>query len=510
MARIAVGGFHHETNTFAPRKTTLDDFLHSASYPHMPRGADLPPAVRGQNLPVAGFIEQALAHGHEILPTVWAGASPAAAVSDDAFEEVLATLLRDLEAALPVDAVYLCLHGAMVSESQADGEAELLSQVRALVGEIPIVVSLDFHANVSAEMVELATALTAFRTYPHIDVADTGRRALALLDGILDAGVPPAKAYRPVPFLIPLVWQCTLSDPMRRIMGTLEGLEADTGASLSFAAGFPLADVPVCGPSVLAYAAEEKTAAEVADLLYEMIVAAEADFAGHLFEADEAVSHARERYRGKPIVLADTQDNPGAGAASDTTWLLEELVREDAKDAALAILCDPAAAEAAHAAGQGAELELALGATSGQPGHRPFHGCFTVEALSDGEFEGSGRMSAGSPFHLGPSALLRIGGVRVVVASRKTQASDQAIFRHLGLDPAAQRILVLKSSVHFRDDFQDLVDEILIVRAPGPNLADHCQLPYARLRRGIRLMPLGPPFSPETEDQPKAGAGKRE
>jgi microcystin degradation protein MlrC len=502
MARIAVGGFHHETNTFAPRKTTLDDFRHSASYPHMPRGPDLPGAVKGQNLPIAGFIDQALAQGHEILPTVWAGASPAAEVEDDAFDEVLSVMLGDLAAALPVEGVYLCLHGAMVTESFPDGEAEILSRVRALVGNIPLVASLDFHANVSAEMVDLATAITVFRTYPHIDMAETGRRAAALMESILASGLPPAKAYRRIPFLIPLVWQCTSSDPMARIIGTLEGLGADSGTSPSLAAGFPLADVDVCGPSVLAYAAEEGAAAEVADLLLNAISDAEADFAGHLYEPEEAVAYALAHYRGKPIVLADTQDNPGAGAASDTTWLLEELVRQDAEDAALAILCDPAAATEAHAVGQGAELELAVGATSGQPGHRPFRGQFVVEALSDGEFEGSGRMSAGSPFHLGPTALLRIGGVRIVVASRKTQASDQAIFRHLGLDPAAQKILVLKSSVHFRDDFQDLAEEILIVRAPGPNLADHRQLPYARLRPGIRLMPLGPAFDPP--------AGKRE
>lgn len=495
MARIAVGGFHHETNTFAPRKTTLDDFLHSASYPHMPRGADLPKAVKGQNLPIAGFIEQALRQGHEVLPTVWAGASPAAEVEDDTFEEILSILLKDLEAALPIDGVYLCLHGAMVTESYPDGEAEILSRVRDLVGDKPLVASLDFHANVSAEMVDLATALTVFRTYPHIDMADRGREAALMLAWILKEG-PPVKAYRRIPFLIPLVWQCTLSDPMREIMGTLAQLEADIPSYPSLAAGFPLADVPVCGPSVLAYAADETEATEIVDRLYREICEAEAAFAGHLYEPEEAVAHALAGYRGKPIVLADTQDNPGAGAASDTIWLLEELMKQDADDAALAILCDPACAAAAHEAGRGAELDLDLGAISGQPGHRPFHGHFIVEALSDGEFEGTGRMSAGSPFHLGPTALLRIGGVRVVVASRKTQANDQAIFRHLGLDPTTQKILVLKSSVHFRDDFQDLADEVLIVCAPGPNLADHRELPYTRLYPGTRLMPLGPPFDP--------------
>ena len=132
----------------------IDHCLGVVLYPHMPRGADLPKAVKGQNLPIAGFIEQALRQGHEVLPTVWAGASPAAEVEDDTFEEILSILLKDLEAALPIDGVYLCLHGAMVTESYPDGEAEILSRVRDLVGDKPLVASLDFHANVSAEMVD--------------------------------------------------------------------------------------------------------------------------------------------------------------------------------------------------------------------------------------------------------------------------------------------------------------------------------------------------------------------
>jgi microcystin degradation protein MlrC len=190
-------------------------------------------------------------------------------------------------------------------------------------------------------------------------------------------------------------------------------------------------------------------------------------------------------------VLADTQDNPGAGGASDTVGLLEALVRNDAKDAVFGMLYDPAAATAAHNAGTGSEIELSIGAGSGQPGHLPFQGRFTIEALTNGEFIGTGPMKRGVRYRMGPTALLRIGGVRVVVTSGKTQVNDQALLRHIGLDLEQQRILAIKSSVHFRADFTGLAGDILVVVAPGPNVADHLALDYQRLRSGVRLVPLG-------------------
>jgi microcystin degradation protein MlrC len=191
-------------------------------------------------------------------------------------------------------------------------------------------------------------------------------------------------------------------------------------------------------------------------------------------------------------VLADTQDNPGAGANSDTVGLLAALVRNGATGAALATLYDPEVAAIAHRAGEGATINIGLGAKSGLPGHQPYHAAYRVERLGDGNFTATGPFYRGSRVRLGPMALLSLDGVRIVVASRKQQAADQAVFRHLGIEPAEQKILALKSSVHFRADFQPIAEQILIVAAPGPNLADHRQLAYRRLRPGLRIMPLGP------------------
>ena len=497
MARIAVGGFQHETNTFAPSPASYADFEAADAWPGLVSGADLLESFDGLNLPIAGFLERARARGHACVPLVWCSAMPSAQVTEDAFERVAAALIAELAAGAPYDAVYLDLHGAMVCEHLEDGEGELLRRVRGVIGEdLPLVVSLDLHANVTRAMVEHATALLAYRTYPHIDMAETGVRAARHLERLLGTGSSEAKALVKLPFLIPLTWQCTTEEPARTLYARLEALEGGAVSSLSFAPGFAPADIAECGPAILAYAAHQEAADHAAAEMAALVAAAEGDFAGRLYEPDEAVEYAIARAGARPIVLADTQDNPGAGANGDTVGLLEALVRHDAREALLGVLRDAETAAQAHAAGIGAEIEIALGAKSGLEGHRPFRGRARVEGLSDGRLIGTGPFYGGSRIRLGPTALLAIGGVRVVVSSRKLQAADQAMFQHIGAEPAAHKIVALKSSVHFRAHFQPIAAEILVVTAPGPNPADHTRLDYRRLRPGVRLMPLGPESGP--------------
>ena len=196
MTRIAVGGFLHETNTFAPTKATYDDFVHGGGWPSMAQGADVLKVMRDINVGLAGFVEQAEASGWELVPTISCAASPCAHVTKDAFERIVNVMVDGIAAAGPIDAVYLDLHGAMVTEHLDDGEGEILARVRQVIGkDLPLVVSLDLHANVTPEMIAHADALIAYRTYPHVDMADTGRAAaqhLALLlrRAALREGVP--------------------------------------------------------------------------------------------------------------------------------------------------------------------------------------------------------------------------------------------------------------------------------------------------------------------------------
>jgi len=496
MARIAVGGFQHETNTFAPLKATYRDFEMADGWPGLTEGPAILSAFEGINLPVAGFLGRTRSH-HEIVPLLWCSASPSAHVERDAYERIAGRLLSLIKEAGSLDGIYLDLHGAMVAEHLEDGEGELLERIRALVGrEIPIVVSLDLHANVTERMVRHASALVVCRTYPHVDLAESGEWSADLLDRLLKHG-PLKKAMRRAEFLVPLTWQCTLIDPAQSLYRQVTESERAGAASASFAFGFPPADIAECGPVALAYAEDQATADRIAERLIAAVNEAEPDFAGKVWQPDEAVATAKGRALElkRPIILADTQDNPGAGGNSDTVGLLDALVRGHAEQAVFANLYDPKTAEVAHRAGVGAEITLGIGGWSGMKGSAPFHGTFKVERLGDGNFDATGPFYRGNRMQLGPMALLKIGGVSIVVASRKQQAADQAMLRHLGIEPAQQRILALKSSVHFRADFQPIAGEILIVAAPGANPVDHRALHYTHLRDGVRLMPMGDAFS---------------
>jgi microcystin degradation protein MlrC len=216
-----------------------------------------------------------------------------------------------------------------------------------------------------------------------------------------------------------------------------------------------------------------------------------------LFEPGAAVARAMQRGEpGAPVVMADTQDNPGAGGNGDTTGLLAALLERDPRDAVLGLLIDGASARQAHIVGIGHSAEFRLGEISGVPGHAPLAGEFSVEALGDGKFTCTGPMFKGFRMDLGPMAVLRRGNVRVVLASKKCQAADQQMFRHVGIEPRQQRILALKSSVHFRADFQPIAKEVLVVVAPGPAKADPTMFRWTRLRPGLRLKPGGPAFTP--------------
>ncbi len=504
MTRIAIGGFLHETNTFAPTKADYTAFQQGGGWPAMCEGADLLNVMRGINVGAAGFVEEAESYGWTLVPTVWCAASPSAHVTQDAYERVSDQLLAALASAKAegLDAVYLDLHGAMVAEHIDDGEGEILARVRRLIGDdVPLVVSLDLHGNITKRSVDLADAMIAYRTYPHIDMADTGRACAKHLALMLRTKTKFAKAFRQVPFLIPISWQCTNDQPTKGIYEKLAALESHAVPTLSFAPGFPAADFEDCGPSVFAYGATQADADAAADKMVAIVESHEDDFDGKIFTPDDGVLYAMSvaKTAAKPVVIADTQDNPGAGGDSDTTGMLRALVRNDAQRAAIGAIFDPASAEAAHEAGVGASIKLSLGGKSGIPGDAPYETIFVVEQLSDGEFIAPGPYYGHRQMSMGPSACLRIGGVRVVVASRKAQLADQAMYRFVGIEPTQQAILVNKSSVHFRADFEPIAETLIICAAPGAMPADTAALPWTRLRPGIRIKPNGVAFAPKVD-----------
>jgi microcystin degradation protein MlrC len=494
--RIAVAGFQHETNTFAPVKADYEAFVVAKSFPPLCRGEDMDRRVRGKKLPVAGAIATLEAAGAETVPLLWCLATPSAQVTRDAYERITGELLSMLAAAGPLDGICLELHGAMVAEHIDDGEGELLRRIREKVGkDLPIAVSLDLHANMTAAMIEHADYIDMYRYYPHTDLAETGARAAAGLLRILESGKRPAKAFRQIDFLIPINGGCTDFGPARDIYLSLMPEMDDTIPGLqglSFASGFPHADFPDCGPSVFAYADTQDVADAAVDQLAAEIRRREGDFLPEFYAAPEAVARALEKAKGasRPITISDTQDNPGGGGPGDTTGVLRALIDADAKGAVIGAIIDPETAATAHEAGEGAVADFAIGGKR-LPGDTPVRcRARVLRARSDG-WTAVGAMKGGMVVDLGRVALLEIepSGVLVAVASRPSQTLDRSIFQHLGLVPEKLPIIAVKSSVHFRADFTPLSEAIIVAKAPGPVAIDHSELPYKRLRPGVRLMP---------------------
>jgi len=491
--KILIAGFQHETNTFAPTKASWHSFVQGEGFPPLARGLDVL-SLRDVNVPAGGFIQAAEAAGHSLVPVIWAGASASAHVTEDAYERIAGEIVEAVRRG-GYDAIYLDLHGAMVTEHLDDGEGELLARVRSIVGaDIPIVVSLDLHANVTEQMFAFADAMVAYRTYPHVDMAETGARAAHILTRLSEARERGLKhVVRRIPFLIPVNGMCTLAEPARGTYERLAALERGSIVSLSFAPGFPAADFPECGAAVWGYGFDEAEVTAAVDALVGAIVAQERDWDVRFLAPDDAVREAMRlaEHATNPVVIADTQDNPGAGGDSNTMGLVRALLRHGASNAAVGLIWDPQAAAKAHEAGVGATIELALAGGSSVPGDAPLAERFVVEHLADGRVRFDGPMMNGMWTEIGPVACLRIDGVRIAVSSVKMQMFDRNLYRVAGIEPERMKILVNKSSVHYRADFDAIAAAHLVAKAPGPMAADPADLPWQRIDPHLRLRPNG-------------------
>ena len=434
-----------------------------------------------------------------LVPSAWAGASPSSYVTQDAFERISQAILDDVRAALTqgLDGVYLDLHGAAVAEHADDSEGELIARIRLLVGpDVPIVASLDLHANVTARMLRESDGLVAYRTYPHVDMAATGELAARLLQRRLRLGRKEPLHVRRLPFLISLNAQSTWMAPAQALYEQLIALDREHGAMLSFCMGFPASDFEECGPVIWAHGEQAQLAV---DLLFAQASQA-AQWRPEWESAREAVTQAlaRAAVATAPVVIADTQDNPGAGGDSNTTGMLHALLQQRAgyrfpQQIALGLLVDPEAARMACEAGVGAQLDISLGKAvpifSGDLSDPPVQGRFTVRAISTGACVLKGPMMRGATIQMGPSACLEIDGIWVAVASGKMQMLDRELFRAVGIHPEQMKVLVVKSSNHFRADFTPIASHVLVAKAPGPMAADPGDLPWKKLSPQTRTRP---------------------
>lgn len=497
--RIAIAGFQHETNTFAPMLTTYDEFDTGGSWPAMTQGQDIIKVFSDLNIPIGGFIQAA--NDWELLPILWAAAEPGGYVATSGFDSVMTIICDGIKAAGSIDGVYLDLHGAMVVDDYEDGEGEIVRRVRKLVGNsIPIAVSLDLHGNVFPKFFELCDVVTIYRTYPHIDMAETGRRACRLLRQRIDGGVPLAKAYRQLDYLISLQSQSTMHEPAKKLYESLGAIEDTAVLSADIALGFPPADITHCGASMVCYGTDQAACDRYAKQLHDEMDRLESEFVDPMMSAADAVAQAMllSQTASAPVVICDPQDNPGAGASGDTTGLLRALINGGAQDAWLGLLWDPDAAAIAHEKGVGTQCEVTLGGryADSAPENAPLTVQVVVEQIGDGNFVFTGPMYGGATAALGKMALLKIVrddcDVHVIVSSIRTQNADCEIFRTMGVEPEKKKLLVVKSAIHFMADYQPIACEILFAEADGLNPCALDRVKYKNLRHGVRLGPNGP------------------
>ncbi|MGW8269949.1 MAG: M81 family metallopeptidase [Burkholderiales bacterium] len=488
-ARILIAQAKHETNTFSRLATDLPAYAKRM----LRTGDEIPGAVRGTNSELGGFLEVAERERWRTWFAIAADATPSGRLTPECWTHIKGAILEALDRQGPFDAILLALHGAMVTETTEDGEGELLDEIRQRVGgEVPIVSTLDLHANVTDAMARAASAFVTYRSYPHIDMGARGVEAGKLLARTLRGEIRPRSLVRRGPQLDGADHGRSQSGPMVALLERAARHMSEPGILMvNVQAGFPWADIRDVGPSIAVTYDENLTnaaarAATIADEMMGFVWETRQEKSIALLSADAALARcARSGFDGRPTVLADFSDNPGGGSYGDSTALLRAMVEARMENAAFATIADPEVAGIAQRAGVGAEIRVRLGGKHDAVLSPGFDVTARVVSLSNGDFVYEGPMQRGLAASMGPSAVLRIGGVDVVVASNRFQVYDRQFFVSQGIDPAARRVVAVKSAHHFRAAYEPIASEVIVVDAAGITSPDPKKFPYRNVRRPI-------------------------
>jgi microcystin degradation protein MlrC len=478
--RIALGMIMHESNTFFSQAMTMEKFAEKDLH----YGPEIVDHWAGTCNEMGGFLEGAERYGFEIVPTIAAWGMPLGPLTDETFETLCNSLLSRLEQAKPLHGVLLALHGAMVAESFPDGDGEILRRVRQAIGPaIPLVVTLDFHANVTAEMVRWPDVMVGYDTYPHIDQAERGLEAAGILHRVLTAGLRPKLALARRPLFVHILCQLTERSPMSKAPDLAHEIERRPGmVSVSVAGAFAYSDVPYAGFSVYAVAKNEAAMAQqAADQVADFVWQHRAEFQVSLPEAEEAVRQAITQPEGL-TVLADVGDNLGAGTPGDGTILLAELLKQQARGA-LVLLCDPEAVATAVQAGVRERVRLKIGGKMDQHHGAPVEIEGVVRTLGDGVFKNRGPMRDGVVDDQGRTAVIDTGGILVVLTERRMPMWNLEQLRSLGIEPTRLRIIVVKAALAHRAAYIPIARRNIDVDTPGLAAADVRRFTYHRLVR---------------------------
>ena len=482
--RFAIGMFAHETNTFRAGLTEMDDFKKR----HWFEGDDMLTEHRGVRTDLGGMLAAGAALNIDLVPTIATTTEPSGLISRDAYETIRDELFSRIEAAhaeAPLDAICLALHGAGVAEGADDLEGTLLGELREKVGnEIPIVVTLDLHCNMSTTMVEHASALLNCHLYPHTDSYDRGYEAVELAAKIVRGEVTPVMHLEILPLMLPPV--TTMEGIGQEITEACWEWEAGDGVlDVAFVHGFPHTDYPDIRTSVLATTNGDpdmarRAAQDVARRIWER----RSEFVIDLPDAPTAIAQALASNT-LPVVIAEVSDNPGGGGPGDGTHLLRALLEANPEASCFGFIYDPATAIQAANRGVGETVRVRLGGRSDNMHGEPIEADAYVKAITDGRFIYSTPMGAGTLADLGPMVRLVIGNVDVLVSSVRTQTLDSEVFLLHGIDVTRYRIVCLKSQQHFRAGFAHLAGQIIRCDTPGSTSSNLSTMPFARLTRPV-------------------------
>jgi microcystin degradation protein MlrC len=495
--KLVVAMMMHETNTFSPVPTPLAAFRPLAGPEAIAESEDT-------NTQLGGFLQVARETGAEITVPIAANTPPSGHVERDAYEHMCEAIVGAIRQGC--DAAFLALHGAMVAEHVDDGEGELLRRIRAVAPRLPIAVGLDFHAHVTRPMVEHATVIAGYRTYPHVDMGETARRAGRTLVRALDGEVRPVMAWGSRPMMTSTLVHTPSRQPMKDIVDEAIAAEAN-GAVLtaSVFGGFPHADIPhLACSAVVVCDGDAGPGQALVDRLLDLAWERREAFLYRGAPLATQIAHARTLGEG-PIVLVDHGDNTASGGTQDVMSVVEEVMRQGLDDVVAGPICDPEAVGRLVEAGSVASVTLPLGGKVDMPQigleGRPLTVTGRVARITDGEFVVTGPMATGIRVRMGRTAVLDTGRVQLVVSERRAEPFDVGVFTHCGIDPRRKRYVLIKSRQHFRAGFEPIARHIVLCDGEGCTSSDLRRFTYRNRPR---------PFYPfEREFEPRRPAPPR-
>jgi microcystin degradation protein MlrC len=480
MTTIAIGGIMHESNTFSETPTDFAAFSQTFARNLVNLWGD-------SHHEIGGFIQGATEYNYTAYPTLMTSATPAGRVTDDAFDRFTEMLIQHLKAAPKHEGLLLALHGAMVVESYPDGDGEVLRRLRDALGyDLPIVVTLDQHANVSEQMVTESTALVIYKTTPHIDQRQRGLQAAELMMRILREGITPTQALAKPPMLLNILYHVTSVPPMAPILDAAKQLEEDPNILVgNVAVGYPYADVHEAGPAFVVVTDDDPELAQrEADRLSDMLWNVRGHLTLDLPDAAQAVKQAIQS-ESPPVILVEMGDNIGGGSPGDSTFILTELIQQNASGFVV-VVYDPEAVQTGIQTGVGGTVSLEVGGKADDLHGDPVPIRGTVRLIHDGQYIETQPRHGGVRYHdQGLTTVVAVGDSLVVLTSRRqTPFSLQQLYS-LGIDPTEMRMIVVKAAVAYRAAYEPIAGQIIEVDTPGLTAVNPLHFEYHDIRRPL-------------------------